>query len=95
MDAGIPVCINTDNPIISRTDIVKEYFMASKAIGGLSLWDALRLVKTGFRHAFLSLPIRKAMIEVVDQILFDLFSDPRVQADLRELVEVKATGSRT
>jgi len=96
LHAGIPVCINTDNPIISRTDIVKEYFRASKAMGeqGLSLWDALILVKTGFRHAFLSLPVRKAMLEIVDQIVFDLFCDLSVQANLRELVKIQADNSR-
>ena len=46
LSSGIAVCINTDNPIISRTDIVKEYFMASSAAGGLSLWDALRCCRT-------------------------------------------------
>ena len=94
LSIGIPVCINTDNPIISRTDIIKEYFKASSAMEGLSLWGALRLVKTGFVHAFLPLPVRRAMLEVVDQILFDLFSDPAAQAHLRELVELQATEPR-
>ncbi|MCK4303284.1 MAG: hypothetical protein KAY24_03515 [Candidatus Eisenbacteria sp.] len=85
--AGIPVCLNTDNPIISRTDILKEYFKASETLGEecLTLWEALRLVRIGFRHAFMSLPVRAAFLEAVDEAVLDLFSDARVQEALREL----------
>ncbi len=90
LDFGIPVCLNTDNPIISDTDIVKEYFQASFAIGpdGLTLLDALRLVKAGLRHAFLPLPERRALIELVEQIVVDLFADPEVVAMLSDLAEM-------
>ena len=86
---GVPVCINTDNPVISWTNIVKEYFKASESTGGrgLALWDALRLVRTGFRHAFVPAPERRAMLEVVDQIIFDLFSSENAVAILSDLLE--------
>jgi adenosine deaminase len=91
IEAGIPVCLNTDNPVISGTDIIKEFFQASTALGGegLSLWDALLLVRMGFRHSFLPLPHRRAMLEAVDQILFDLFSDIKTNAILRELADLQ------
>lgn len=82
---GNAVCLNTDNPIISYTNMIKECFQASYAFGGggLSLWELLRILRMGFVHSFLSLPERRSMLELADQILFDLFSDPGVVEDLR------------
>jgi adenosine deaminase len=82
---GNAVCLNTDNPIISYTNMVKECFQASYAFGGngLSLWEMLRILRMGFVHSFLSLPERRSILELADQILFDLFSDPGVVEDLR------------
>lgn len=82
---GNAVCLNTDNPIISYTNMVKECFQASYSFGGkgLSLWELLRILRMGFVHSFLSLPERRSMLELADQILFDLFSDPGVVEDLR------------
>ncbi len=87
LEYGIVVCINTDNPVISFTNMVKECFQASYAFGepGLSLWDLLRILRTGFVQSFLSLPERRAMLELADQILFDLFSRDDVVTLLREL----------
>lgn len=87
LDNGNPVCINTDNPIISDTNIIKEYFQASYAYGGkgLSLWETLRSIRMGFVHSFLSLPERKAILEIVDQIIFDLFTEEQTVDILRTL----------
>lgn len=71
------VCLNTDNPLISYTNMIKECFQASYAYGnspGLSIWELLRILRTGFIHSFLSLDDRHAMLELADQILFDLFA---------------------
>jgi len=85
LNEGIPVCINTDNPIISKTDIINEYFEASASIkDNLSIWEALRIIKMGFRHAFIPLPQRKALLEIADQILYDLFSNSNIYSLLNE-----------
>lgn len=82
---GINVCINTDNPIVSYTNMVKECFQASYSFGkpGLSLWDLLRILRLGFTQSFLTLPERRALIELADQLVFDLFSRDEVLALLR------------
>ncbi len=87
MDNGNSVCLNTDNPIISFTNIVKEFFQASYSLSpqGLSLWDALRMIRMGFVHAFMSMPERRALMELVDQLIFDLMTDPHVESCLRGL----------
>lgn len=91
LDHGIYVSINTDNPIISDTNLVKEYFQASYAYSkkGMTLWDALRIMRMGYVCSFLHLPERKAMLELVEQFLFDFFSDENVVANLRELVDMQ------
>ncbi len=87
LEKGINVCINTDNPIISFTNMVKECFQASYAYGGsgLTLWDLLRVLRTGFTQSFLTLPERRVLLELADQIVFDLFSRTDVQRLLRIL----------
>jgi adenosine deaminase len=87
LEHGIYVTVNTDNPIISYTNMVKEYFQASYAYDkhGLSLWDALRIMRMGYVCSFLHLPERRAMIEMVEQYLFDLFSSEGALDCLRRL----------
>jgi adenosine deaminase len=85
LEEGLRVTINTDNPIISYTNMVKECFQASYAYGepGLSLWDILRLLRAGFVNSFLTQPERHALLELADQLLFDLFSRPEIVEMLR------------
>ncbi len=83
---GILVTICTDNPIVSDTNLVKEYFQASYAFGpdGLSLWEALRIIRMGFVASFLDLPERRAMLQLAEQYLFDMFSNNEVVRGLRQ-----------
>jgi adenosine deaminase len=76
LDLGIPVTLCTDNPGISRTELAQEFVTASRLIGGLSLWDALGILKAGFRHAFLPPDTRDDLLREVDVELFRLLSDP-------------------
>lgn len=80
LEKGLNVTLNTDNPVVSHTNMVKECFQASYAIGkkGLSLWDLLRILRTGFAQSFLTQPERHALLELADQIVFDLFSRPEI-----------------
>lgn len=81
---GNPVCLNTDNPIVSDTNITKECFKAAAACEkeGLSIWELLRIVRMGFAHSFMTMPERRAILEIADQILYDLFSRKDVLAML-------------
>lgn len=101
MQEGIDVCLNTDNPTISGTDIVKEFFQASWAIQeakrdkhgehtdideGLTLWDALLLIKTSFKRAFLPLPLRRELLAKADDLIYEMLLEPEVMEQLRDLV---------
>jgi adenosine deaminase len=84
---GVPFCLNTDNPLISCTNVTREYFWASSTVkGGLSLWDVLKIMKTGFKHAFALLPSRAAILATADQIVSDIFADADVVAMLEDLL---------
>ena len=91
LEHGIYVTVNTDNPIISNTNLVREYFQASYSYdkNGLSIWDALRIMRMGYVCSFLHLPERRAMIAVVEQFIFDLFCREDVVGLLRELAELQ------
>jgi adenosine deaminase len=102
MQEGIDVCLNTDNPIISDTDIVKEFFQASWAVSeakcaaqpertdtqqGLSLWDALQLIKTGFKRSFLPLSVRRQLLAKADDLIYEKLLEPEVLERLRDLAD--------
>ena len=67
------VTINTDNPLMSRTDLSREYLRAASLTEeGLSAWDILGLVKSGFKASFLPLPEKEDLIKEVDEQVYSL-----------------------
>lgn len=87
LTSGLYVSINTDNPVISDTNIVREYLEASYATAGLTLWEMLRLVRMGFVTSFLPLQERKHVLSLVGEHIFDLLRDEDVVQRLRILSE--------
>lgn len=65
-DAGIRVTVNTDNPGISRTDISNEYLLAAQMSGGISKWDILKIIRNGFKAAFLAPEEKKRLLIQVE-----------------------------
>lgn len=66
--AGLPVTLCTDNPGISRTTLANEYVTASRITpGGLTLWDALGLMRQGFVRSFLPVADRNAILHTADR----------------------------
>lgn len=54
MENHLRVCVNTDDPGISRTNITNELLKAARLTrGGLSLWDVFSLLYNSFDLAFL------------------------------------------
>lgn len=73
LDHGIVVTVNTDNPGISNTTASRELLMAARLTeGGLSRWDILRIVRNGFKAAFLPRNEKDRLLKEVDQQLFEL-----------------------
>lgn len=66
-DQGVRVTINTDNPGISRTNITNEFLLAAHMTeGGLSKWDILKIVRNGFKGAFLTGDRKKELLMKVE-----------------------------
>ncbi len=63
LEKGIYVTINTDDPGISLTNLTQEYYKAaSMTKGGLSKWDILKIIRNGFRSAFLPFNKRRELL---------------------------------
>lgn len=67
IEQGVPVTLCTDNPGISRTTLAAEYLAASRMTeGGLSLWEAMALMRQAFVSSFLPGADRDAMLREAD-----------------------------
>jgi adenosine deaminase len=76
LQMGLAVALCTDNPAISRTTLAQEFLAATRMTeGGLSLWEALALMRQAFVHAFLPAPEREALLKRVDAQVFALISN--------------------
>ncbi len=64
-DAGLEVSINTDNRLMSGTDLVTEYGLAAKHLG-FRFDELARVARTGFANAFLPEAEKAALLERVD-----------------------------
>lgn len=75
IDAGLPVTLCTDNPGISRTTLADEFVVASRMSGaGLSLWEALAIVRQGLVHAFVPAAERQLLLRSAERRLFEALS---------------------
>lgn len=68
LNNGIKVTINTDNMGISRTNITYEYLKAARmTMGGLSLWEILKIIKIGFKSAFINIDLKSKLYEEAEK----------------------------
>ncbi len=64
-DAGLQVSLNTDNRLMSGTDLVTEYGLAARHLG-FSFDELTRLARNGFTNAFLPETERTALLAQMD-----------------------------
>jgi len=64
-DAGLKVSLNTDNRLMSGTDLVNEYALAAKHLG-FTLDELCRLARQGFETSFLPDAERARLLARVD-----------------------------
>lgn len=70
IDAGVPVTINTDNRLFSRTTSSDELFRTSRALG-LTRDELVQITLNGFRSAFLPWDERLQLEEEAASVLLD------------------------
>jgi adenosine deaminase len=64
-DAGLQVSLNTDNRLMSGTDLITEYLLAARHLG-FSFDELAQLARNGFTNAFLPEVERAALLGRVD-----------------------------
>ena len=73
LERGLDVCINTDNrQLHSCSTLTDDYMCAARLTGGLSRWEILRIVKAGFKHAFLPKREIQGLLRAVEHEVYDL-----------------------
>ena len=75
MDAGIPVCLGSDNPLLMNTNIGKEYSMSHKA-GVTETSDHLQITRNAIMNANVDAVTRGRLLSHID----DYTIDPRPTA---------------
>lgn len=70
-EAGLSVSINTDNRLMSGTDLVTEYGLAARHLG-FSFDELRQVARSGFQNAFLPDAEKRALLARVDDELFAL-----------------------
>ncbi len=72
LDNGLKVCLNTDNPGISRTTLSKEFLKAANMTdGGLSKWDVLKMIRSSFQAAFCNYDDRLELLSASEEELIE------------------------
>jgi len=79
LDKELMVCINTDDPGISRTNMTNELLRAARLTeNGLTLWEILQLIYNGLQLAFYPYSKKKEMIHDVEMKLGQLIKDGKL-----------------
>jgi adenosine deaminase/DNA-binding NarL/FixJ family response regulator len=80
LQRGLEVCINTDNRSLHRDGeqtLTAEYLAAARKSGGLTKWEILKLVKAGFKHAFIDKEDIAIMLQAVEDRVYGIVANSR------------------
>ena len=72
LNAGIQVCINTDNIGISDAGITDNFMLLTKLNPGITRMQILRLIRNGILQAFVQYKFRINMLRSFNKDIFDL-----------------------
>ncbi len=76
LENGLKVCLNTDNPGISRTTLSKEFLKAANMTdGGLSRWDVLNMIRSSFQTAFCNYDDRLKLLTLSEEEIFNIIEN--------------------
>lgn len=78
---GLRVCVNTDNPGISRTSLTQELHRAARLTpGGLSPWELFQLLRNGFSASFCAREVRKQLLLEAEEVAVETLNSPAWRA---------------
>ncbi|MFH0734639.1 MAG: hypothetical protein V1773_07055 [bacterium] len=80
---GLTVTVNTDNPVVSESNMTKEYIFAAAIskhnenanIDGFSKWEMLRLIKNSFKSASIPKEAKRKLLCEIEQELFEILTN--------------------
>jgi adenosine deaminase len=73
---GLDVCLNTDNRYLhAKHALTDEFLEAARLSGGLTRWEALKLIKTAFKHAFLPKQEIASVLAHVESLIMERLTD--------------------
>lgn len=78
LHAGLDVCVNTDNRSLhppGQGTLTDDYLQAARMVGGLTRWEILKIIKAGFKNAFLPKEQVGALLRHVDYEIYQLIAD--------------------
>jgi adenosine deaminase len=73
MESGLEVCVNTDNRSLHGRyggSLTDEFLWAARLSGSFTRWEVLRLIKAGFKHAFIDKSDAQELIQAVENWMF-------------------------
>jgi adenosine deaminase len=79
IESGLEVCINTDNRSLHGPygdTLTDEYLWAARLSRGFSRWEVLKLVKAGFKHAFVDKREVQDLLHAAENWMFALVANP-------------------
>jgi adenosine deaminase len=80
LEHGLDVCINTDNRQLHTSadglgsSLTEEYLWAAYLCGGLTRWEDFRIIKAGFKHAFLSKKEIELLLEEAEEQIYRIIN---------------------
>jgi adenosine deaminase len=78
MESGLEVCVNTDNRSLHGpygSTLTDEFLWAARLSGSFTRWEVLRLIKAGFKHAFIDKSDAQELIQAVESWMFALVAN--------------------
>ncbi|MDD4029786.1 MAG: CRISPR-associated ring nuclease, partial [Caldisericia bacterium] len=79
LDKELMVCVNTDNPGISRTTATSELLKVARMTqGGLSLWNIFQLIYNGLQLAFYPYEEKKQLFKDVETTISELIKNNEI-----------------
>jgi adenosine deaminase len=73
MESGLEVCVNTDNRSLHGRyggSLTDEFLWAARLSGSFTRWEVLKLIKAGFKHAFIDKSDAQELIQAVESWMF-------------------------
>lgn len=78
LEAGLKVCVNTDDCGISLTTLSQEFRKAALLSDSLSVWDCIVLIRNGISMAFVDKKTKAALMKDFEEKIYTLIIEGKI-----------------